>query len=181
VAAQFNWWTDVIVPFGAALIGGSFALLGAWRGAKWAADEQRKHADEIASDRRRDELQHKVLMEVDEILVQLEYHARSMEEQWASKPDSMWANWNTELTRHLRQLENHWPAFRLRVRAKSVHDAFERFDVGYKITAIDAAQEDFNQRSQNPDVQKARQRARDVNREVLEETRVLRAALNEAL
>jgi hypothetical protein len=53
--------------------------------------------------------------------------------------------------------------------------------VGYKITAIDAAQEDFNQRSQNPDVQKARQRARDVNREVLEETRVLRAALNEAL
>lgn len=70
--STFNWWTDVAVPFGAALIGGVFALIGAWRGAKWAAKEQRQSAGLIAAQLRRDQLQSDAFLQIDSTMSKLE-------------------------------------------------------------------------------------------------------------
>jgi hypothetical protein len=93
-----NWWTDVIVPFGSALIGGGLAVWGAWLGAKRAAREQAGYARLIDRERRQSE----ALLALDGILNQLEYRARANEEQWERTPESMSSNSNSTLTDHLK-------------------------------------------------------------------------------
>ena len=125
---SFNWWTDVLVPFGSALIGGGFALFGAWRGAKWAAEEQRRHASEIDAERGRARLQSEAVLRLEEVLDQLEYRARAMDQQWERTPNSMSSNWNTELTQHLYPFEVTRESVQLRIRDETIKAAIDRFE-----------------------------------------------------
>jgi hypothetical protein len=51
VAESFNWWTDVIVPFGAALIGGGFAILGGLLAARYEASRTKDLALQLRAHR----------------------------------------------------------------------------------------------------------------------------------
>ena len=84
-----NWWTDVAVPLSAALIGGGFALIGGWLGAKWAAKEQGKYARQIDAGRRRDRLESEAILGLDEILQRLSFRAQANEDQWERNPAQM--------------------------------------------------------------------------------------------
>ena len=154
------------MPLGAALLGGAGALLGAWLGARWAAKEQRRFAREIAADARRERLESDAILKLDEIADQLEYRARSADEQWQHTPNSMNSNWNTTLTEFLPPFIVAWESVRGRIRDRSVHEAVERFDASDKIIKIDGAQHvrDTFQ------TQSAIDQARELNGQVLEDT-----------
>jgi hypothetical protein len=178
VAADlFNWWTDVAVPLGAALIGGTAALIGAWRGAKWAAEEQRKYAGQIEADRRRDRLQSEAILQLDGILQQLEYRARAMEEQWTRTPSAISSNWYEPLTNHLNQFEIDSSSVSLRLKDDWVWSAIEGFDASGLLADVAAARDQRESRQDQESVDDAR----DVNRRVLQDTQDLRAELNKAI
>jgi len=110
---------------GAALIGGGASLVGGRFGAKWVAEEQRKFADEIAADRRRETLQTEALLQVDESLTQLESRAQAAERQWAGEHASK--SWWEGLTRLLRQFAIDYEAVRPRIRDDQVRRALDSF------------------------------------------------------
>jgi hypothetical protein len=177
VQESFSWWTEVAVPFGAALIGGAGALLGAWLGARWAAKEQRRFAREIAADARRERLQSDAILKLDEIVDQLEYRARSADDQWQNAPNSMASNWNATLTEFLNPFVVAWESVRGRIRDRSVLEAVERFDARDKVVKVNGAQ----QVRDTFQTQSAIDQARELNGQVLKDTRSLRRVLNDAL
>jgi hypothetical protein len=83
VHALSDWWKDVIVPLGAALIGAGAALYGGWRGAKWAAEEQRRQALIIDADHRRTQTQD-ALRDFDDLLARLVQAADGYAKQWST-------------------------------------------------------------------------------------------------
>jgi hypothetical protein len=175
--SSLNWWTDVVVPLLAALIGGTAALIGAWLGAKWAAGEQRKHAALIDAERRRARLQSEAILRLDEILDQIAYRAQADEEQWGRKPNSMSSNWKEGLTPHLSSFRETWARVGPRIRDEDVRQAVQRFDAAGMAAEVNAAQDQRNSRQDQGSIDAAR----DVTRRVLEETQRLRAALHDAM
>jgi hypothetical protein len=180
---EFSWWTQVVVPLGAALIGGAGALLGAWLGARWAANEQRRHADEIAAERQRQDRQSRALQELDEVLVQLERQALSMEETWAIEPYQFASNWSTELRQHLAAVRSERLAVGPRLSTPGIRDALEGFDIDRLEAEIQAAHEEVNRHQQATidELRAAIEDGRTVNSRLLAEVRALRASVNRAI
>jgi hypothetical protein len=176
-ADSFNWWTDVAVPLGAALVGGAAALIGAWRGAKWAAGEQRKYAGQIAADLRRDRLQSDAILQLDKLLQQLECRAGEMEEQWTRDPSWITSNWYEPLTSHLNQFGIDLSSVSLRVKDDAVRRAIEGFDASGLLAEVAAARDQHASRKDQESIDDAR----EINRRILQDTQDLRAALNEAI
>jgi hypothetical protein len=54
-ADSFNWWTDVAVPLGAALVGGAAAILGGLRAARYESRQTRSLAIELRAQEREEE------------------------------------------------------------------------------------------------------------------------------
>jgi hypothetical protein len=174
--STFSWWTDVAVPLGAALIGGAAALLGAWRGAKWAAKEQQKGAGLIAAELRRDQLQSDALLQLDRVLTRLEVLLDRYSDTWDSSPNQMDGNWGRTLQELLVEFEAELTAVIGRIRDPHIRETLEAVPA-YQADEVEAAQQtrDTNQDQASIDA------AREVNGRLLEDIRELREDLHERL
>jgi hypothetical protein len=172
-ADAINWWTDVAVPFGSALIGGLLAVIGALIGAKKAAKEQANYARLIDRERRQAE----ALLAIDEPLKQLEFRADANEKQWIVSPESMSSNWKETLTPHLHDIDAVWADIAARLRDPATRDAVGAFVASDFASQTHAAQEHRNSEQDQASIDAAR----SFNKFILEETRRLRKSLNAAL
>ena len=168
-----NWWTDVVVPFGSALIGGGLAVWGATLGAKRAAKHQAAYARQIDRERRQSE----ALLVLDRLLNQLEYRARANEQHWERSPEAMNSNWDSTLTDHLNQIAADWPEVAPRVSDEGVRDAIVGFQAEAKASEVHEAQEERGRRQDRGSIDEARA----LNRKVLEDTRAVRSAIDDVL
>jgi hypothetical protein len=173
IVDTFNWWTDVVVPFGSALIGGLLAVGGAYLGANRAANVQAEYARLIDRQRRQTE----ALLELDGPLAQLEYRARANEKAWETSPSSMSSNWNETLIEHLRTITAVWPEVAHRVTDEGVRSEVTRYNAPSKEFEVQTAQERRNSAQDQNSIDEAR----ELNKRLLYETVTLRGLLNEAL
>jgi hypothetical protein len=174
VQTTLDLWPDVLVPFGSALVGGAFALLGARWGARWAARYQDEGAGKIARRVRRDEREEEALLLLDEHLNRLEIQAEAMLMQADANPGQFASNFNSNLSEHLYAIHNGWSELRLRlydVRVRLALAAFLPRDWAYE---LDAAAE---RRKQSNDATEAV----EFTRNLLAEVQDLRTSIREAL
>lgn len=172
--AAFNWWTDVIVPLSASLIGGAFAILGGLWGAKRAVKYQGEQAGRIARRVRRDEREEEALLHLDAVLAGMEAEATNLI-RGAGPTDSQFASdWVSHLNTYLSAFNREYEAMRHRIHDVRARLALAAFIPEEMTNRIQQAQE---RRRQTNDPSEAVKITRGLHRE----TQELRKAIFDAM